>query len=103
MSISRQRAIVGRAFRGPSGEWLVGFEMVEVENENALLLDTIISGFAANSNTVEVRLIHEWCNRNWQVKLQHVLRESNKVVDCLTKTARGEMNQLVVLVDLPSH
>ncbi|MBA0691236.1 hypothetical protein Goari_008875, partial [Gossypium aridum] len=132
MSISRQREIVGRAFRGPSGEWLVGFEMVtcmvdifqiearvilkglklgwikgfvqvEVESDNAVLIDTIISGFAANSNTIEVRLIHEWCNRNWQVKLRHVLRESYKVVDCLTKTARGGMNQLVVLVDLPSH
>ncbi|MBA0807688.1 hypothetical protein Gohar_023478, partial [Gossypium harknessii] len=76
---------------------------VEVESDNAVLIDTIINGFAANSNTVEVRLIHEGCNRNWQVKLRHVLRESNKVVDCLTKTARGGMNQLVVLVDLPSH
>ncbi|MBA0637859.1 hypothetical protein Godav_024766, partial [Gossypium davidsonii] len=33
----------------------------------------------------------------------HVLRESNKVVDCLAKTAGDGMNQLVVLVDPLSH
>ncbi|MFQ6639188.1 hypothetical protein Gotur_015558 [Gossypium turneri] len=35
-----------------------GFGQVEVESDNAVLIDTIINGFAANSNTVEVRLIH---------------------------------------------
>ncbi|MBA0645326.1 hypothetical protein Goklo_013443 [Gossypium klotzschianum] len=28
MSTSRQRATIGGALRGPSGGWLVGFEMV---------------------------------------------------------------------------
>ncbi|MBA0701147.1 hypothetical protein Goari_027443 [Gossypium aridum] len=83
--------------------WMRGFRQVEVESDNALLIDSIRNGFAANSNTVEVQLIHEWCNRDWQVKLRHVLRESNKVADCLEKTVEGGMNQLVVLADPPSH
>ncbi|MBA0645232.1 hypothetical protein Goklo_013354, partial [Gossypium klotzschianum] len=83
--------------------WMRGFRQVEVESDNALLIDSIRNGFAANSNTVEVQLIHEWCNRDWQVKLRHVLRESNKVADCLEKMAGGRMNQLVVLVDPSSH
>ncbi|MBA0742224.1 hypothetical protein Gogos_015302, partial [Gossypium gossypioides] len=83
--------------------WKRGFRQVEVESDNALLIDTIRNDFAENNNTVEIRLIHEWCNRERQVKLQHVLRESNKVVGCLAKTTGGGMNQLVVLVDPPSH
>ncbi|MBA0736330.1 hypothetical protein Gogos_009893 [Gossypium gossypioides] len=59
MSTSRQRAAIGGALRGSSGGWLVGFEMVEVESNNALLIDTIRNNFAANSNTVEIRFIHE--------------------------------------------
>ncbi|MFQ6625623.1 hypothetical protein Gotur_005710 [Gossypium turneri] len=115
MSTSRQRAAIGGALKGPNGGWLVGFEMVtsmasifqieaqailkglklawmrgfrqvEVENNNALLIDTIRNNFAANSNTVEVRLIHD-----------------NKVDDYSAKTIGGGMNQLVVLVDPPSY
>ncbi|KAG8485215.1 hypothetical protein CXB51_021800 [Gossypium anomalum] len=80
-----------------------GSRQVEVESDNALLINSIRNGFAANSNTVEVQLIHELCNRDCQVKLRHVLRESNKVADCLEKIAGGRMNQLVVLVDPSSH
>ncbi|MBA0572159.1 hypothetical protein Golob_002518 [Gossypium lobatum] len=83
--------------------WMRGFRQVEMESDNALLIDTIRNDFVENSNIVEVRLIHEWCNRDWQVKLRHVRRESNKVVDCLAKTAGGGMTQLFELVDTPSH
>ncbi|XP_016737875.1 uncharacterized protein [Gossypium hirsutum] len=127
MLTSKPRVAIGAAFRGPSGGWLVGFELVtgvadslkietqdilkglkltwmrgfkqvEVESDNTLFIDIIINGFVANNNTMEVWLVHEWCNREWQVKLQHVLKESNKVVDCLAKAVGGGMNRLVVLV-----
>ncbi|MBA0644504.1 hypothetical protein Goklo_028653, partial [Gossypium klotzschianum] len=77
--------------------------MVEGESNNALLIDIIRNGFATNSNTVEVQLIHEWCNRECQVELRHILRESNNVADCLAKAIGGKMNQLVVVVNPPSH
>ncbi|MBA0871973.1 hypothetical protein Goshw_003720, partial [Gossypium schwendimanii] len=44
--------------------WMRGFRQVEVESDNALLIDTIRNDFVENSNIVEVRLIHEWCNRD---------------------------------------
>ncbi|MBA0572160.1 hypothetical protein Golob_002518, partial [Gossypium lobatum] len=50
--------------------WMRGFRQVEMESDNALLIDTIRNDFVENSNIVEVRLIHEWCNRDWQVKLR---------------------------------
>ncbi|MBA0761962.1 hypothetical protein Gotri_024525, partial [Gossypium trilobum] len=93
---SRQRAAIGGALRGLSR----GLEasMVEGESNNALLIDIIRNGFATNSNTVEVQLIHEWCNRECQVELRH-----NNVADCLAKAKGGKMNQLVVVVNPPSH
>ncbi|KAG8501357.1 hypothetical protein CXB51_003529 [Gossypium anomalum] len=72
--------------------WMRDFKQVEVESDNALLIDIIRNGFVANNNTMEVRLVHEWCNKEWQVKLQHVLTESNKVVDCLA-TAVGVLKR----------
>ncbi|MBA0556821.1 hypothetical protein Golob_026893, partial [Gossypium lobatum] len=43
-----------------------------------MLLDIIRNGFASISNIAEVRLIHEWCNKDWKVKFRHVLRRSSK-------------------------
>ncbi|MBA0574646.1 hypothetical protein Golob_001834, partial [Gossypium lobatum] len=60
-----------------------------------MLIDTIRNGFASISNIAEVRLIHEWCNKDWKVKFRHVLRGSNKVVDCLTNATIGKVNQVV--------
>ncbi|MBA0549022.1 hypothetical protein Golob_020083 [Gossypium lobatum] len=68
-----------------------------------MLIDTICNGFASISNIAEVQLIHEWCNKNWKVKFRHVLRESNKVVDCLAKAAIGKLNQVVLFPILPQY
>ncbi|KAH1108370.1 hypothetical protein J1N35_012138 [Gossypium stocksii] len=86
MSTSRQRAAIGGVLRGPSRGWLVGFEMVtsmagifqieaqailegfklawmkgfkqvEVESNNALLIDTIRNNFVANSNKLILELV----------------------------------------------
>ncbi|MBA0847816.1 hypothetical protein Goshw_023937 [Gossypium schwendimanii] len=67
--------------------WLKGYKQVEINCDNVMLIDTICNGFASISNIAEVQLIHEWCNKNWKVKFRHVLRGSNKVVDCLAKAA----------------
>ncbi|MBA0570978.1 hypothetical protein Golob_004576 [Gossypium lobatum] len=65
-----------------------------------MLIDTICNGFALIRNIAEVRLIHEWYNKNWKVKFRHVLRGSNKVADCLAKAAIGKLKQ-VVLFPIP--
>ncbi|KAA3474652.1 pyruvate kinase isozyme G, chloroplastic-like [Gossypium australe] len=82
--------------------WLEGYKHVEINCDNAMLIDTISNGFASISNIVEVRLIHEWCNNDWKVKFRHVWRGSNKVVDCLEKAAIGKINQ-IVLFSGPPH
>ncbi|MBA0561133.1 hypothetical protein Golob_017984, partial [Gossypium lobatum] len=100
MSISKQSAAVGGALRGPSERWLVGFEMViHMTNIFQIEARAILEGLKLSWK----RCFRQWCNRERQVKLQHVLRESNKVAGCLAKTTGGGMNQLVVLVDPPSH
>ncbi|KAK8277284.1 hypothetical protein V6Z12_D10G255900 [Gossypium hirsutum] len=60
----------------------------------------LVEGFASISNIAEVRLIYEWCNKDWKEKFRHVLQGSNKVADCLAKAAIGKLNQ-VVLFSVP--
>ncbi|KAH1046355.1 hypothetical protein J1N35_037139 [Gossypium stocksii] len=62
------RAIV----EGMKLAWLKGFKQVEINCDNAMLIDTIRNGFTSISNIVEVRLIHEWYNKDWKVKFRHV-------------------------------
>ncbi|MBA0613947.1 hypothetical protein Godav_014301, partial [Gossypium davidsonii] len=68
-----------------------------------MLLDIICNGFALISNIAEVRLTHEWCNKDWKVKFRHVLRESSKVADCLAKAAIGKLNQVVLFPVPPQY
>ncbi|MBA0696659.1 hypothetical protein Goari_003192, partial [Gossypium aridum] len=63
------RAIV----EGMKLAWLKGFKQVEINYDNAMLIDTICNRFASISNIAEVRIIHEWCNKDWKVKFRHVL------------------------------
>ncbi|MBA0629644.1 hypothetical protein Godav_024164 [Gossypium davidsonii] len=65
-----------------------------------MLINTICNGFTSISNIAEVRLIYEWCNKDWKVKFRHVLQGSNKVADCLANAAIGKLNQ-VVLFSVP--
>ncbi|KAK5786085.1 hypothetical protein PVK06_040712 [Gossypium arboreum] len=82
------RAIV----EGMKLAWMKGYKQVEINCDNVLLIDTICNGFASISNIEEVWSIHEWCNKEWQIKFRHVLRESNKIVDCLAKAIFGSLN-----------
>ncbi|MBA0676774.1 hypothetical protein Goari_018232, partial [Gossypium aridum] len=57
--------------------WMKGYKQVQINYDNALLIDTIRNGFASISNIREVQLIHEWCHKDWKIKFRHILRESN--------------------------
>ncbi|MBA0739072.1 hypothetical protein Gogos_012370 [Gossypium gossypioides] len=83
--------------------WSWSFQKVEIKSDNALLIDTLRNGLVAVNNIVEVRTIHEWFYKGWEVKCRLIVRDSNKVVDCLDNEARGRMNQLVVLNDPPQN
>ncbi|MBA0786559.1 hypothetical protein Gotri_026389 [Gossypium trilobum] len=69
--------------------WMKGYKQVQINYDNALLIDTIRNGFASISNIREVQLIHEWCHKDWKIKFRHILHESNKVADCLAKAKIG--------------
>ncbi|MBA0745091.1 hypothetical protein Gogos_007682, partial [Gossypium gossypioides] len=59
------------------------------------------NGLATNNNYCEVKLIQDWCIKNWELKFRQILRESNRVTDCLAKEVRGEMEQLIVHEEAP--
>ncbi|KAH1064364.1 hypothetical protein J1N35_029351 [Gossypium stocksii] len=83
--MTRPMAIIGGVMRGPNGGWMgvesrtmleglklawaQGFRQVELESDNALLIDVIQNG------------------------------DNNKVVDRITKETRGRMQQLIIYVD----
>ncbi|MBA0787448.1 hypothetical protein Gotri_028194 [Gossypium trilobum] len=83
--------------------WLKGYKQVEINCDNVMLTNTICNGFTSISNIAKVRLIHEWCNKDWKVKFRHILRGSNKVVDCLAKAAIRKLNQVVMFRVPPQY
>lgn len=45
--------------------WDRGFRQVEAECDSAILIDGVHNGLAAISNIDEIRIIHEWCTKDW--------------------------------------
>ncbi|MFQ6631245.1 hypothetical protein Gotur_008821 [Gossypium turneri] len=114
------RATLGRVIIGLYGGWLVGFGMVTgladifqvearamieglklawahgfqqvVESDNALLVDILQNGLAENNSVAEVRMIHTWVSKNWQVRIRLISRDCNRVVDCMANEARGDLS-----------
>ncbi|KAH1106498.1 hypothetical protein J1N35_010266 [Gossypium stocksii] len=130
VSVSQSRVATGGVIRGPQRGWLVGFGMmaslvdifqveakvmleglklacewgfqqVEVEIDNALLLEILHFGFSCVNNIVEVKLLHTWIAKDWQVKLRLLSRDGNRVTNYLAKEILGSLNQLIIL-DEPS-
>ncbi|KAH1073528.1 hypothetical protein J1N35_025856 [Gossypium stocksii] len=99
------RAVVGGGVKSDRLKlaWLEGHKQVELNCDNGMLIDTICNGFAPISNVAEVRLIHEWYNKDWKVTFRHVGRRCNKVADCLAKLAVGRVNQVVLFPKPPQH
>lgn len=69
--------------------WDKGYK-VEVECDNALLVELLRSGGAMSNNLVEVRLIHQVFRRNWEVYLCHVPRKINEVADAMAKQTNSD-------------
>lgn len=80
-----------------------GYKQVDVNYDNALLIDTICNRFASISNVSEVRLIQEWCHKDWKLKFRHILRDSNKVANCLAMAVTRGLNHLTLFEDPPSY
>ncbi|MBA0623855.1 hypothetical protein Godav_009290, partial [Gossypium davidsonii] len=76
-----------------------GYRQVEIERDNTLLIAVIQNRLAVSSKYSEVCQEYKWCFKDWDVAFRQILRDSNKVVDCIAKEARGEMEQLIIHVD----
>ncbi|MBA0850059.1 hypothetical protein Goshw_024642 [Gossypium schwendimanii] len=61
--------------------WDRGFRQVELECDNAMLIEFIRNGWAS------------------KVKSRHIQRDANKVVDCIAKANGGMMDQLIIFED----
>ncbi|MFQ6628047.1 hypothetical protein Gotur_008073 [Gossypium turneri] len=44
--------------------WAQGFRQVELESDNALLIDVTQNGLATGNNYSEIRLIHDRCPKD---------------------------------------
>ncbi|MFQ6662942.1 hypothetical protein Gotur_030624, partial [Gossypium turneri] len=63
------------------------FRKVEVEYDNALLVELLLSGGGANSSLVKLRLLHQVLCRKWEIRIRHIPRTLNGVADHMTKCA----------------
>ncbi|MBA0792585.1 hypothetical protein Gohar_017073, partial [Gossypium harknessii] len=57
--------------------WDKGFRKVEVECDNALLVELLFSSGGASSSLVELRLLHQALRRKWEIRIQHIPRTLN--------------------------
>ncbi|MBA0767775.1 hypothetical protein Gotri_016631 [Gossypium trilobum] len=83
VSINGQSASIRRALRDSNANWL----NVEVECDNALLVELILFGGGANSSLVELRLLHQLLRQRWEVCVRHIPRDQNGVADHMAKCA----------------
>lgn len=50
-----------------------------------------------SASTTLVRRINKECRRDWIVKFQHVFRETNKVINCITKSSSENNYELKMI------
>lgn len=61
------------------------FRKIEVECDNFLLVELLNLGGGDSSSVVEVRLIHQLFFRDWNLRIRHVSRIVDGVVDVMDK------------------
>lgn len=83
--------------------WAQDFRQGEIKSDNTLLIDTLWNGLAVVNKVIEVLMIHAWCSKEWRVKFLHILKDNNKVADCVVKEARGVPGLLRVSVNPPLY
>ncbi|KAK5786226.1 hypothetical protein PVK06_040858 [Gossypium arboreum] len=65
--------------------WEKGYRQLEIKCDNALLVESVLTGSAANCNLVELRLINVYLKRNWKTRIHHIRRSQNMAVDQMVK------------------
>ncbi|MFQ6653554.1 hypothetical protein Gotur_024887 [Gossypium turneri] len=78
-------------------------QQVELESDNALLIEILQMSLASVSSVVEVQLIHDLCLKDRRVKFKSIRRTNNKVADHLTKMTSSDFEHFVVLEELSNE
>lgn len=81
--------------------WNKDLRKVDVEYDNIFLVELIWTGGGDNSNLMKLRLLHQMLHRKWKVKVYHISRDQNDVVDYMTKYVVIK-NSLLQLFEAPS-
>ncbi|MBA0851062.1 hypothetical protein Goshw_012466 [Gossypium schwendimanii] len=68
--------------------WENGYRRVEVESDNALLINAICSGYAARNSLSEVGEIQRLSTSKWGVIFRHISRQQNLVADGMARLGR---------------
>lgn len=61
--------------------WDKGFTQIELECDNALLVELLLAGWHADNRLVELSLAPQLLSKNWKVRICHIPRSLNEVAD----------------------
>ncbi|KAK5833904.1 hypothetical protein PVK06_017770 [Gossypium arboreum] len=81
--------------------WGRGLRQVEVECNNALLVELLLVSGSIDSRMVELHLIHSILNHEWKVRIRHVSRSQNVVADHMARLAVSSPPSIVVFEESP--
>lgn len=81
--------------------WDKGFRHIQVECDNALLVELFLAGERENSNLVELCLLHQILIRRWSVRNHHITRIHNEVTVHMVKCYIPSVSNLQEYDDLP--
>ncbi|MBA0601366.1 hypothetical protein Gorai_004546 [Gossypium raimondii] len=83
VSTSTQPAAIGGDIHDDRGSW--GSRQVELELDNALLVELMLVGNSIAGHIVELCAIHKILHRHWKVRIRHIPRAHNEVADFMAK------------------
>ncbi|MBA0793474.1 hypothetical protein Gohar_017875 [Gossypium harknessii] len=61
--------------------WEVGYRNLDLECDNAMVVELILAGGIAVNRMTKLRLIDQILKCKWSVQIRHIPRDHNKVVD----------------------
>ncbi|KAK5840961.1 hypothetical protein PVK06_009869 [Gossypium arboreum] len=81
--------------------WNKEFWKLELECDNTLLVEIILTGGAADSRLMELQLIHHVHIQSWEVRVRHIPLVQNTVANLLAKIEDPELLRFHLLEELP--
>ncbi|MBA0823155.1 hypothetical protein Goarm_019905, partial [Gossypium armourianum] len=82
--------------------WEKGILQLEIESDNALLIETIVEGGAVDSQMMELQGIHHVVCRWWKICFRHIPRTDNSVADYMANVTVTSFTEVQVF-EVPPH